>query len=420
MARCARLRYRGAMPSGTAPTRSIATGPLVAFLTFGLYAGCWAAMFPAFREHAGASAGQLGIALLLSSAGSAPAMLVTGPLLDRFGPRVVALSAIALGAATFLTAFAGSVPALGLAFLLVGFTGGAMDIAMNGAVAHVEARTRPLMNIAHASFSVGAAVGGALTGLARDAGWSSPAITATLAVVLATTATCNRSGIEAWHGDDVAAAAPVPSSKPMFTPFLIVLGCLVALSFMVEATAFSWAAIHVEDTFHASAGTAGIAVALYFTGSVVGRVAAHFWGHRASARALVSASGLLIAIAAAVVAASPAVGLAIVALFLLGLGTATVAPTLYSVAGASSGGRRGAALATVAMLAYIGNLAGPAVAGLVADAASLRASFAVTAAVGVVLFVGALVALRRAGGAQLDASVGDVPDTLGAGIAHPD
>ena len=415
-----RLRYRDAMPAGTTHVRAVAAGPLLAFLTFGAYAGCWAAMVPAFREHAGASAGQLGIALLLSSAGAAPAMLVTGPLLDRFGPRVVAASAVALGLATFVTASAGSVVALGFAFMLVGFTGGAMDIAMNGAVAHLEARTRPLMNIAHATFSIGAALGGALTGLARDAGWSSPAITGSLAIVLATTALLNRGGVDAWRGDDRAVAAPAPSSRPMFTPFLVVLGCLVALSFVVEATAFSWAAIHVEDTFDARAGLAGAAVALYFTGSVVGRLAAHLWGHRASARTLVAGSGLLIAIAAAVVASAPVVGLAIVALFLLGLGTATVAPTLYSVAGASAGGRRGAALATLAMLAYLGNLGGPAMAGLVADAASLRASFAVTAGVGVVLLVGALAALRHAGGARFDPSVGDVPDTLGVGIQHPE
>ncbi|MCW2921036.1 MAG: major facilitator superfamily transporter [Thermoleophilia bacterium] len=408
------------MSAGTATPPSATLGPLVAFLTFGAFAGCWAAMFPAFRDHAGAGAGELGVALLLSSLGAAPAMLVTGPLLDRFGPRVVAMTAIALGVATFVTAFAGSVLALVTAFMLVGFTSGAMDIAMNGAVAHVEAGTRPLMNIAHATFSIGAVVGGALTGVARDAGWSSPAITGSLGIVLAASAACNRGGIEAWHGDDVVANAPIPSSKPMFTPFLVVLGCLVALSFVVEATAFSWAAIHVEDTFHASAGTAGLAVAVYFAGSVVGRVAAHLWGARASARALVCGSGLIIAAAAATVAASPGVTLAIVALFALGLGTATVAPTLYSVASASAGTRRGAALATVAMLAYVGNLAGPALAGLVAEAASLRAAFAVTSVVGLVLLAGALVALRRTGAVQLDASVGDVPDTLGAGIHHPD
>ncbi len=407
----------------TPATRPAIAGSLVAFLAFGMYAGCWAAMFPVFRDHAGASAGQLGLALLASSAGSAPAMLVTGPLLDRFGPRVVGVSAIALGVATFATAFAGSVPALVVAFLLVGFTGGAMDIAMNGAVAHVEAQTRPLMNIAHATFSIGAATGGALTGLARDAGWTSAAITGTLAALLALVVLPNRGGASAWApasvaGDAVAPAAP-PSSRPMFTPGLVALGLLVALSFVVEATAFSWAAIHVENTFGASAGVAGVAVALYFTGSVVGRVSAHLWGHRATARTLVVGSGLLILAAASVVATSPAVALAIVALFALGLGTATVAPTLYSVAGASASGRRGAALATVAMLAYLGNLAGPALAGGIADAASLRASFGAMAIVGAVLAIGAAIALRRAGTTRLDPAVGDVPDTLGVGIEHP-
>ena len=393
-------------PRGSRP----AAGPMLAFLAFGLFAGCWAALFPAFRANAGVDEATMGLAFLASGLGALPAMLFAGSALDRLGERFVAVSLVAMAVATLATSYADSAPLLLLTFAMVGLTGATTDIAMNGAVAHEEARTRPLMNLAHAIFSVGAVIGGALTGLAREAGWDEPSIAACLVVVLLAVSATNRRG--PWPVDPAHAAA-ANTTKPLFTRFLVGIGALVALSFVVEATSFTWSASHVEDTFDGSPGLAGLAVALYNAGSVTGRIGAHLWGSRMQARSLVVGSGLLVAAMSACVAASPTVTLVVVALFGLGLGTASVAPTLYSNAGASAPGRRGAALATVAMLGYAGNLAGPAIAGVAASTWSLRASFGLMAAIGLVLALGSAIALRGVGRVEPEHEPGPVPDNLG-------
>ena len=62
------------------------------------------------------------------------------------------------------------------------------------------------------------------------------------------------------------------------------------------------------------------------------------------------------------------------------------APTLFGVAGRVGGeGGRGAALSTVAILGYLGFVAGPALIGAVSGASSLRGGFLFLCIVAVIL-----------------------------------
>ncbi|MCW2927142.1 MAG: major facilitator superfamily 1 [Thermoleophilia bacterium] len=391
-----------------------AAGPLLAFLAFGAFAGCWSALLPQLRVDSHASEGQLGLAMLASAGGAFPAVLISGWLLDRFGGRIVGIALVGLACAAYGTSLANTPLQLVLTLVFVGFAAGATDISMNAAVAHVEATSRPLMNFAHALFSIGAAIGGAATGLLREASWSASQVSGSLGVLVVLVAIGNASSAAVKPSDQ---AAKDGDSSPIFTNvFLLAIGMLVFLSFIVEATAFAWTAIHVEDTFDASARVGGFAVAAYFSGSVVGRLVAHVRGNSTAPRRLIFASGLLIAVAGAAIAASPTVGPVIIAFLFLGLGTAAVAPTLYSVAGASEPMRRGAAIATVALIGFLGNVSGAALAGFVAEQASLRWSFAVVAGAGVALAIGTILVLHGRAATEPvppDEHVGQVPDSLG-------
>src|SRR5918998_658856 len=72
---------------------------------FGGFWGTWGASVPAVREQAGLTDGQLGTALLFVGAGALPAMLLTGPALDRWGHRLTGFLLAALGGAGVAVAF---------------------------------------------------------------------------------------------------------------------------------------------------------------------------------------------------------------------------------------------------------------------------------------------------------------------------
>jgi MFS family permease len=92
------------------------------------------------------------------------------------------------------------------------------------------------------------------------------------------------------------------------------------------------------------------------------------------AGACVSIVGLL-AVSAAGMAA-----FAIASFFVAGSGVSFAAPTLFGAAGRGAPeAERGAAVATVTTLGYLGFLVGPAIVGGVAQAVGLRASFVVLA-----------------------------------------
>ena len=79
---------------------------------------------------------------------------------------------------------------------------------------------------------------------------------------------------------------------------------------------------------------------------------------------------------------------AIVAFFLGGAGVSVAAPTLLGAAGRrAGGGDRGAAVATVTTIGYLGFLVGPPIVGAVAEAVGLRVAFAALALVAAALVV---------------------------------
>ena len=65
-----------------------ARGPLLAFAAFGAYWGAWGVLVPDVKEQVDASVTELGLALLAVALAALPAMLVTGRIVDRVGPRI--------------------------------------------------------------------------------------------------------------------------------------------------------------------------------------------------------------------------------------------------------------------------------------------------------------------------------------------
>ena len=328
----------------------------------------------------GASKGELGLALLFVAVGSVPAMLLTGRELDRRGTRILPWLLAGMAFAAVLPALADSVPALAASLLALGIFSGATDVAMNAAVAELEAkREARLMQLAHALYSAGVLVGALATGLARELGADRLHVLGAVALALLAAAAFN---LRHEH----VAPRPVSSGGPRLSRAAIPLGIACAAAFVIEGGMENWGAIFLERDLEASPGVSALAPAAYGGAMMLGRLSGQ-WLESRLGDAMLFAGAMVVALLGLVgAAAAPNVPLAIAAFFVGGAGISIAAPALFGAGGRlATPEERGRALATVTTLGYLGFLVGPPLVGGLAEAIGLRAGFAALALLAVAL-----------------------------------
>lgn len=355
-------------------------GTLAAFASFGAFWGAWGVLLPDVKEQTGASVAGLGAALLAVGLAALPAMLVTGRVVDRVGPRALPPALLLFGAAVVLPGLTGSVWQLALALVLVGATSGALDVVINVAATGIEASGGPrIVQVAHALFSAGFLVAAILVGFAREAGAEPLPVLAGVCAVLILTAGLNRGA----RRGQTAAGGP---RRLRISRRLLLLGTLCAVAFVVEGGIENWSALFLESEHDASPAAGGLGPGLFAAAMVAGRSLAQGLEPRIGDRllltvgALVAASGLLLA------AVSSSIPLALAGFVLGGGGISVAAPTLFGAAGrGASDAERGTAVASVTTISYLGFLAGPPLMGAVSGALDLRAGMTLLAGIALLL-----------------------------------
>jgi MFS family permease len=364
------------------------TRVLLGFGAFGVFWGAWGGILPAVQRQAAVNDGELGGALLLVGLGALPSMRLTGHLLDRFGVRVVPAVVLAFAACGTVAGFAGSPAMLAVALLALGAASGAFDVVINaGAIAYETATGRPLLNLAHATFSASAVVASALAGLGRWAGGGPPLVLGVVAALL-----CATAFLLGDAGSRPQAGIPraVPSRWRHVPLRLIFLGALCALAYMVENAQQSWSAIHLEATLRAPPQTSALAPSLFAAATLTSRLAGQPLASRLAPSLVIAGGGLLAGLGTALAAAAPAAGVALIGVAVAGLGTGVCAPTIISLAGRGvPPGQRGSVVSIVTTIAYLGFLLGPVLVGWMANQAGLRPAFGLVAALALVLALGA-------------------------------
>ena len=354
------------------------------FAAFGAFWGAWGATLPAIQSHAGVDDGQLGVALLCVGAGALASMRPAGTLVDRWGAPALPAILAAFGAAALLPALATSPVALGAALLVLGATSGAVDVAINAEGVRSEAATgRPVLSLAHGTFSACVVAGSLAAGGLRAAGAGPETVLAAVgAVVLATAAVLLRAPAAG------GARAPARASLRHLPRLLIVLGGLCALAFFVENAWQSWGAVHLESDLDASPAVGALAPALFAGAAAASRLGGHALAGRVRELTLLRAGAILGAAGTLLGALAPAAGLALVGVAVAGGGISICAPVLFSIAGRGADEAvRGAAVSIVTTIAYLGFLVGPAAVGLLASATTLETSLAAVSGVAVALAI---------------------------------
>jgi MFS family permease len=359
---------------------------LAGFAALGLFWGAWGAALPAVQQRSGATDAELGVALLLVGLGALVSTRATGVVIDRVGPMVTPVTVGAFAVAGLLPGLATSATSLAICLLLLGATSGAMDVAINAdGVREEVASGRPLLNLAHACFS-GAVVAASLgTGLLRWAGAGPVAIFALAAIVIGLAAVAIRPGTE----ERTPRARPSERRPRVFEwipGWLLLLGCLGALAYWIEAAWQNWGAVLLERTLEASPAVSALGPALFAAAMTAGRLSGQQLLARWSERRLLVVGAAVAAAGSAVAAIAPSVPIALAGVVVAGAGCSVLAPTVLSLAGgAAAPGERGTVIGSATTLMYLGFLVGPAAVGGVAQASTLRASLGAVAAVALLL-----------------------------------
>lgn len=173
---------------------------LTGFGGFGLFWGAWGAALPALEHSAGATNGQLGVALLMVGLGAIVAMPLAGKLLDRFGHRVIVISLACFGGMGVLPGISHGLMELSIFTFMLGVGSGATDVCINSLAIRFERSGRGrILNTAHATFS-GSMVGGSLVvAMLRSFGWQAWSLLLFAQIVILATAILVMPSKERWE-----------------------------------------------------------------------------------------------------------------------------------------------------------------------------------------------------------------------------
>ncbi|MEU5681408.1 MFS transporter [Streptomyces rochei] len=355
------------------------------FAVHGAVTGSFATRVPWIQDHAGVSAGQLGLALAFPALGASLAMPLAGSVSHRFGARTALRALLALWTlALVLPALAPNLLTLCLALFVYGATAGMSDVAMNALGVEIENRLdKSIMSGLHGMWSAGALVGSAAGTLAAHLGADARLHHGLAATVLTV------AGLVActWVLDLQPAEDEDPPPRFALPPrSAVLIGAVGFCAVFAEGASLDWSAVYLRDELDSSAGLAAACTTGFTLTMAVARLAGDKVVDRFGAVRTVRVSGVLASLGGLLVVVGGHPAVAMTGFALMGLGIAVVVPLCFAAAG-RAGSNPSLAIAGVATITYTSGLVAPSAIGGLAEATSLVVSFGLVTALACCLVV---------------------------------
>ncbi|MFD8536835.1 MFS transporter [Streptomyces rubrogriseus] len=343
------------------------------FAVHGSVTGSFATRVPWIQDHAGVSAGQLGLALAFPALGASLAMPLAGSVSHRFGARTALRGLLALWTlALILPSLAPNLLTLCLALFVYGATAGMSDVAMNALGVEIENRLdKSIMSGLHGMWSAGALIGSAAGTLAAHLGTDARTHHLLAAAVLTVT------GLVActWVLDLQPAEDEDPPPRFALPPrSALLIGAVGFCAVFAEGASLDWSAVYLRDELETSAGLAAACTTGFTLTMALARLAGDKVVDRFGAVRTVRVSGVLAALGGLLVVVGGHPAVAMTGFALMGLGIAVVVPLCFAAAG-RAGSNPSLAIAGVATITYTSGLVAPSAIGGLAQATSLVVSF---------------------------------------------
>ncbi len=316
----------------------------------------------------------------------ASGMILSGLISDRVARRIGRRALFWTGGVGYVIgscAIALS-PTFPIAFAAVLFNAVASSFAITAVNAtladrHGSMRTRAISE-ANVAAALSSSLAPLLIGVFQSAGlgWQW-ALYATFFIIMAIALAFGSVPIPNGAPAQTTADQPVQASLPAaFWLYWLVAICVVAFEWCFVV----WGADYLADVVGFEASLASTTMGAYLGGVVLGRAAgsvlARWWSAR---RLLVGALALAMA-AFPLFWLAPSPPLAVLGLFVAGLGVANLFPLTFSIAIGQSGGLTNQATARISLAVGIAIFAAPLILGALADRFSLQEAYAIVPVIG--------------------------------------
>ncbi len=350
------------------------------FFISGFGYSSWTSRIPGIKESLKLNDAHFGTLLFMMPVGLILTMPFTGKLLDHFKSRsIMLIGAMVYNGVLACIGFSGYTWVLGIALFFFGSSRNMMNLSMNAQAIGVQALyNRSIMSSFHAVWSMagfaGAAFGYLMVTLNIMPAWHLLGVSLIL------------SALTLYYYEDALDQRPdhrVKRSIFSLPPKSMLVFSLICFTSMAcENTMYDWSGIYIRQVLHGSKGIATIAFTVYMVAMTTGRLIGDRMADRFGIQRVLATSGILISAGFAVTVMSPIIPLTLFGYLLTGFGVSCVVPFVFSLAGKIPMSNPGAALASISSLGYLGFLVVPPMIGYVAQASSLRISFAIIAVMG--------------------------------------
>jgi len=356
------------------------------FFVAGLTFSSWASRIPDIKEKLQLSDAALGTILFALPVGLITSLPISGYLVSKFGSRrLVIASSLLYPITLLLLGGAGNSWQLVGGLFLFGLWSNLMNIAMNTQAVSVEGLYgKSIMASFHGLWSL-AGFTGALAGTFFVSNEIAPIWHFSVIIVVAMLMVfVSYKYVMPDNPEDKAQKAPL-FAKP--DKQLWILGLIAFCCLMCEGAMADWSGVYFQKVVNTPASMMTIGYLAFTSTMATGRFLGDGLVRRLGVVKMLQLSGSLIAGGLLISILFPFIVPATIGFLLVGFGVSSVVPIVYGLAGRSTTMPTSVALAAVSTIGFLGFLLGPPVIGFIAEAFSLRVSFAVVAALGIVSVV---------------------------------
>ncbi len=357
------------------------------YFGMGLSFATWASRIPDIKTALHLTEGDLGSILFALPVGQLIIMPFSGKMVTKFGShRILVFSLIMYVLCLANLGLATSALQLSLGLFLFGVFGNLANIAVNTQGVYTEVLfKKTIMSSFHGMWSF-AGFTGALVGLGMLTLKLTPLHHFLIVggIVLVMVAFNFKFLVKAKEKIKHKTA----EKKKLFVKpdsSLLWLGVIGFCSMASEGVMFDWSGVYFKDVVKAP----GPLVILGYTSFMIMMASGRFLGdgliNKFGRERVMQISGIMISVGLFTAVFLPFIIPCTLAFMLVGLGVATIVPTVYSMAGKNPTVPPGEALTIVSSVSFLGFLMGPPVIGHIAEAFGLQFSFAFIGIFGVLI-----------------------------------
>lgn len=351
----------------------------VFFFMAGFTFASWASRIPHIQAKLGLSEVMLGTVLFALPIGLMVSLFLAGSAIAKLGSKkVMVFAACMYSCVLVLLGLASSVWQLAGALFLFGIAANLFNISVNTQAIGVEKMYgRSIMASFHGIWSLagfaGAAIGTIMVSF-QLLPWEHFVIVSIFCLIA--------TAIFAWKTPETPGATTQKKAFALPDNRILQLGLIAFCCLVCEGTMFDWSGVYFKKIVYAPDNLTTFGYAAFMGCMAAGRFVADRAVIRLGSKNMIIYSGVMIFSGLMLSVVFPHLTTATIGFMLVGFGVSSVVPIVYSNAGQSKTMNPGQALAAVSTVGFAGFLAGPPLVGFLAEATSLRWSFAAVALIG--------------------------------------